>query len=77
MNHWYKVMRDMREDRDLNQTVIANYLNITQKAYSQYDLDQRSVPIEIIIKIADFYNVTTDYILGVPKRVGTSKTEET
>lgn len=77
MNHWNKVMRDMREDRDLNQTVIANYLNITQKAYSQYELDQRSVPIEIIIKIADFYNVTTDYILGVPKRVGTSKTEET
>lgn len=76
MNHWNKVMRDMREDRDLNQTVIANYLNITQKAYSQYELDQRSVPIEIIIKIADFYNVTTDYILGVPKRVGTSKTEE-
>lgn len=76
MNHWNKVMRDMREDRDLNQTVIANYLNITQKAYSQYELDQRSVPIEIIIKIADFYNVTTDYILGVPKRVGSPKFEE-
>lgn len=65
MNHWNKVMRDMREDRDLSQTVIANYLHITQKAYSQYELDQRSVPIEVIIKIAEFYNVSTDYLLGV------------
>ena len=57
----------MREDRDLSQTVIANYLHISQKAYSQYELNQRNVPVEIIIKIAKFYNVTTDYILGMEK----------
>lgn len=67
MNHWNKIMRDMREDRDLSQTVIANYLHISQKAYSQYELNQRNVPVEIIIKIAKFYNVTTDYILGMEK----------
>ena len=54
MNHWNKIMRDMREDRDLSQTVIANYLHISQKAYSQYELNQRNVPVEIIIKIATF-----------------------
>lgn len=63
MNIWNKKIRDLREDNDKKQEEIAKYLNITQRAYSQYELDQRKIPIEIILKLSEFYDVTTDYIL--------------
>ncbi|MEJ8738115.1 helix-turn-helix transcriptional regulator [Erysipelotrichaceae bacterium HCN-30851] len=60
----YKRIRDLREDHDLSQTEIANYLNISQRTYSHYENDDRAIPIEIFIKLADFYNTSIDYLVN-------------
>ena len=65
MNIWNKIIKDLREDHDLTQKDLAKVLNIQQKTYSQYELDQRRIPIDIIVSIAKFYKVKTDYILGM------------
>ncbi len=57
-------IRNLREDRDLKQKDIAEYLNVTQTTYSKYELAKINIPVEVIIKLADFYNVSTDYLLG-------------
>lgn len=54
----------MREDADLFQKDLAKYLQCTQVCYSQYELGKRDIPTEILIKLADFYNTSTDYLLG-------------
>ena len=59
----YKRIRELREDNDYKQTDLANYLNCTQVSYSRYENGQREVPIETLIKLSDFYNVSIDYIL--------------
>lgn len=58
-----KKIRSLREDNDLTQVSIAKMLNVVQKTYSQYELDQITVPIEVIVKLSKFYKVSTDYIL--------------
>ncbi len=58
-------IRDLREDRDLTQKEVANYLNIKQNTYSQYENGQRQLPLEHLIALAKLYNTTTDYILGL------------
>lgn len=60
----YRRIRDLREDSDLKQKDMAKILCCSQQAYSQYELGQRDIPTEILIALADFYNTTTDYILG-------------
>lgn len=57
-------IRDLREDHDYTQVILADYLHITQAAYSNYETGERAIPIEILIKLARFYNVSVDYILG-------------
>ncbi len=67
----YRRIRDLREDRDLKQRQIAEYLCCSQQVYSNYELGQRDVPTEVLIKLANFYQVSVDYILGLtsnPKR---------
>ncbi len=64
-------MRDLREDADLKQEILANYLHIKQNTYSQYERGIRTPPIEVLIKLADYYAVSVDYLLGLtdnPKR---------
>ena len=56
-------IRDLREDNDLKQKDLAKYLCIDQSTYSDYENGRINVPIEQLIKIADYYNVSTDYIL--------------
>lgn len=56
-------LRDLREDADVTQRDIAEYLHIKQNTYSQYENSMRQLPIEILIRLADFYGVSTDYIL--------------
>lgn len=58
----YQKMRDLREDHDLKQKVIADYLDITQQTYSIYERGEREIPLHLMIKLADFYGVTMDYI---------------
>ena len=58
-------LRDLREDNDLTQKQIAEMLHIKQNTYSQYENGQRQLPIDVLIKLAQFYKVSTDYILGL------------
>ena len=64
----YRRIRDLREDRDLTQKQVANIINCSQQVYSNYELGQRDIPTEILIALARFYNVTTDYILGLSNK---------
>lgn len=61
----YKRIRDLREDKDIKQKEMADFLNCSQQVYSNYELGQRDIPTEILIKLAVFHNVSTDYILGL------------
>lgn len=56
-------IRDLREDRDLTQEELSKFLNISQVAYSYYEIDKRSIPIETLSKLADFYNTSVDYLI--------------
>lgn len=56
-------IRDLREDADLTQMELSKYLNISQRAYSHYESGTRDIPTNILISIADFYQVSTDYLL--------------
>ncbi len=58
-------LKDLREDRDLKQSEVAEILNIKQNTFSQYETGQRQIPLEALIKLAKYYNTTTDYILGL------------
>ena len=60
----YKRIRDLREDKDLTQTQIAKILGMSQTGYSKYETGENDLPSSILIKLADFYNVSVDYILN-------------
>ena len=57
-------IRDMREDKDLTQKQIAEYLMCDQSLYSKYERGEREIPLSLIVKLADFYNVNIDYLVG-------------
>lgn len=61
---YYKRIRDLREDHDLTQRDIANMLGMLQPQYYRYEKGYRDVPSDILIKLADIYETSTDYILG-------------
>ena len=56
-------IRNLREDNDLTQKELSHLLNISQVAYSYYELNKRSIPLELLSKLADFYNTSIDYLL--------------
>ena len=56
-------LRDLREDNDITQKTIAEYLSIKQNTYSQYENEIRQIPIDLLVKISTFYKVSVDYIL--------------
>ena len=58
-------IKDLREDSDITQKEIADYLHIKQNTYSQYENGHRQLPIDILISIAKYYGTSTDYILGL------------
>ena len=57
----YPRIRDLREDRDLKQREVAEYLNCSQQVYSNYELGQRDVPSETLIRLSRFYNVSAEH----------------
>ena len=59
----YENIRNLREDRNIKQTELAEYLNITQTTYSKYELGKINISIETLIKLADFYDVSLDYLV--------------
>lgn len=58
-------LKDLREDNDLTQQNIAKKLGISQRGYSHYETGDNNIPINILIKLAYFYNTSIDYILGI------------
>ena len=61
----YHRIRELREDQNITQKKMAQILNCSQQVYSNYELGQRDIPTDILIKLAQFHEVTTDYILGL------------
>lgn len=64
-------LKEIREDRDITQDALAAMLHIRQNTYSQYENGVRQLPIDILIKLSEIYDLSTDYILGLtddPKR---------
>jgi transcriptional regulator with XRE-family HTH domain len=58
-------IKNLREDADITQKQIADYLHIKQNTYSQYENGHRQLPVEFLIALAKYYNTSTDYILGL------------
>lgn len=60
----YRRVRDLREDRDKTQKEIAQYLNMQVTVYQRYERGERELPLWAAIKLADYYKVTLDYLVG-------------
>lgn len=60
----FQRIRDMREDADLSQTQIAEYLQIQQTVYSRYERGYQTIPLEHLIRLADLYHVSLDFLTG-------------
>ena len=65
MDSYFPRLRDLREDRDLSQEQVASFLGMKQPQYSRYERGLRDVPTDVLIRLAKFYNTSTDYILGL------------
>ena len=63
MDNYYRRIRDLREDHDLSQQKVAEYLNMKQPQYNRYERGLRDIPTDVLIRLARFYKVSTDYIL--------------
>ena len=61
---YFRRIGDLRIDHDVKQTEIASYLNVRQSTYSDYENGKINIPIEMLIKISDFYQVSLDYLVG-------------
>lgn len=61
---YIKRLRDLREDNNLYQKQIANIIKVSQQYYSEYEKGNRPIPIEKLIILADYYNVSLDYLVG-------------
>ena len=75
----YQRIRNLREDKDMNQTQMAEKLNINQRTYSRYENADSMMPLDILVQIADFHNVSVDYLLertDVPKRYTRRKADQ-
>ena len=58
-------LKEIRKDRDINQKQVAKYLKITQQQYSLYESGERELPIRLLIELSKYYQLSTDYILGL------------
>ncbi|CAH1195245.1 hypothetical protein PAECIP111893_00649 [Paenibacillus plantiphilus] len=61
----YKKVRDLREDKDMTQQQMADFLNVTQATYSRYESGELDIPTQILIKLSRFHKVSVDYLLGL------------
>ncbi len=62
---YYPRLKDLREDCDLTQTEVSEYLGIDQRVYSNYETGKREIKTRFVVKLAKYYGTTTDYILGL------------
>ena len=71
---YYRRIRDMREDHDLTQKIVASYLGMKQPQYLRYEQGYRDIPTDVLIALSRLYNVSVDYLLGLtdqPQRLET------
>ena len=61
----YRRIRDLREDKDMTQTQMAEILHCSQRIYSNYERGEVDIPTQILIKLAEFHNTSTDFLLGL------------
>ena len=61
-------IKDLREDSDIKQKELADYLGISQRTYSHYENGTRKLPLDILIALAEYYGCSTDYLLGRTKQ---------
>lgn len=61
----YQRIRDLREDHDLLQKTVAEYLKCSQVCYSYYEIGRRDIPTDVLIELASLYNTSVDYLLGL------------
>lgn len=64
MKELRRIIRDLREDNDIKQKTIAEYLGVSQQTYSNYENGHREIPIWAVVKLSKYYQVSTDYLLG-------------
>lgn len=69
----YKRIRDLREDKDLTQKKMGEILSCSQRVYSNYERGELDIPTEILIKLANYYDVSVDYILGRTDKPGVNR----
>ena len=69
----YRRIRDLREDADLTQAKMAKILCCSQQIYSCYETGTRNLPVDILIRLAQFHHTTTDYLLGLTDKRGVPK----
>lgn len=60
----YRRLRELRDEKDLTQTEIAKMLGMSQTGYSKYETGENDIPTDVLIKLANFYNTSIDYLLG-------------
>ena len=60
----FERIRNLREDKDLSQQDLADYLNCTQVCYSNYETGKRDIPTQVLIALADYHHTSVDYLLG-------------
>ena len=60
----YRRIRDLREDRDLTQQQVGDAINVPQRTYAYYESGQRTIPPHVLVRLADFYDTSVDYLLG-------------
>ena len=65
MDNYYPRLRDLREDHDLSQQQVADFLGMKQPQYSRYERGLRDIPTDVLIRLANLYKTSTDYILGL------------
>lgn len=68
MNNYYPRIRDLREDHDMTQKTVAEYLGMKQSQYNRYERGIRDIPTDILIKLAKLYNTSVDYMLGLSEK---------
>ena len=61
---YFRRIYDLREDRDIKKKTVAEYLGMNPTVYRRYEKGTRTIPVEAVIKLADYYKVSTDYLLG-------------
>lgn len=68
LDNYYPRLRDLREDHDLSQQQIAEYLGMKQPQYNRYERGLRDLPTDVLIRLAKLYQTSTDYILGLTNK---------